>query len=115
MSENGDGPKPGEIVPPEYHRLLTREELARATDWINQKAVKPNDGCQICDSPHSEVQPGFAPLPGGVSPFGDGMGWLHPCIVTICQNCGFMRYFNAVVMGFLPGYQPKGEENGGAG
>lgn len=107
--------QPGQVDMPIWQRLLTPQEIQKATGWINERAARANDPCQICDSPNSMVQPGVVPMNGGMSPYGDGAQWIHPCVVVICQNCGYMRYFNAVIMGLAAGYKPTtGDGNGSA-
>lgn len=92
---------------PITQRLLTAEEVQKATDWINEKAAREGDPCQICDSPHSIVQPSIAAMPGGLNPFDPSLNWVHPAIVVACMNCGYIRYFNAITIGLMQGYRPS--------
>jgi hypothetical protein len=82
---------------------LSDEELLRANDWINEKAVSPTDACPVCGSPKNSVFPALTqvrvadvPSPG-----------LLPMVMTICRNCGFVRFFSAVVMGLMEGNWPN--------
>lgn len=102
--------KPGVEVPPIHRRLLEEAELRRIADWINQKA-SAGDPCPVCHSGPSEVQQSLAPLPGGISPDGEP-GWLYPCAVTVCVNCGFTRFFNVITMGLLEPYYRKDGKDG---
>jgi len=97
---------------PITQRLMTIEEIQKATAWVNDKSVREGDPCQVCGSTHSLVEPSLGPMPGGINPYDGVTGWLHPAVVVTCQNCGFMRYFNAVIVGLMKGYVPSsGDEN----
>jgi hypothetical protein len=111
MSDDKVTPRPGEPVPNVWERLLTPKEVHAATKWINDRSVKAGDACLVCESENSLVQPGITAMPGGVSPYNDGKNWVHPCVVVICQNCGFQRYFNAVIMGLADGDNPAAGES----
>lgn len=94
-------------------RRLTPEELLQAKTWINEKAYRKGDPCQVCESPLSEIQSTLANVPGGVSPIDLESGWIYPSVVTLCTNCGYTRYFNAIIMGLVPRYQaPSGGNDG---
>lgn len=94
---------------PAFYRLLTLDEINRATAWVNEKAARAGDPCQVCDSQHSLVQPSLGAMPGGLSPFDGVTSWIHPCVIVVCQNCGFIRYFNAITVGLVEGYSPPEE------
>lgn len=84
--------------PPEM--ILNLGEMTRVAAWINAKTPDGKDDCVVCHGGPSQVQRSLAMLPGGTGPDGsDDYG--YPSIVTICLNCGFTRYFNAVVAGVV--------------
>ena len=98
-----DLPKPGTPVPP-VPGPLSPAQMQQAADWINAKALDPADPCQVCGGT-STIQPSTVAMPGGLHPSTGTSGWVHPCIVTICEKCGYQRYFNAIIMGVLPEYR----------
>lgn len=106
MNEPENYSAPGDLSAPISQRLMTLDEIYRATDWINEKSTSTNDGCLVCGSPHSIVQPSIVHMPGGRSPYTSEPGWVNPTIVVVCHSCGFTRYFNAIIMGMV-------DENGG--
>jgi hypothetical protein len=112
MSDDPFAPKPGDVVPTVTSglpRLLTPDEMNSAVAWINSHARSTNDGCQVCGDPNNSVQPSIVKLDGGINPHNPSSTWMYPSIITICNNCGFTRHFNAIVMGlFSVDKSPKG-------
>lgn len=81
---------------------LTDEEIDKAIDWINRHATSPTDACSVCGSPHNSVLSGLARLDfRNVEPPGT-----MPLVVALCYNCGFVRVFNAILLGLRPSDDP---------
>lgn len=76
---------------------LTPIEMAAITDHINRKAVAPNDACPVCGSPNNVVLDDVYRL--SVLLQGLAIGGEHqPIVTTVCNNCGFVRLFNRLVI-----------------
>lgn len=94
-----DNRKPETIAPPPQAATvkLTLEELTAVTDHVNRKAVSPNDACLVCASPLNSVLDDVYKvdvIPVG-SPFSPTA---QPLLSTVCLNCGFIRFFNRLVV-----------------
>lgn len=85
-------------------RLMTPEERLKAAQFINSNALDKADPCQVCGG-ESTIQSSIVGLHGGLDPTGIEGGWVYPSILTICNKCGFTRYFNAIIIGLVP-YPP---------
>ena len=76
---------------------LSLEEAAAVSDHINRKAVSPNDACPVCASPLNSVledvyKVDVIPLASPLSPLS------QPLLSTVCVSCGFVRFFNRLIV-----------------
>jgi predicted nucleic-acid-binding Zn-ribbon protein len=79
-------------------RLLKDKDFDHVAEFINKRAKGgESDPCQVCGSAEAYIQPSTVTLDAGISEDGRPSGF--PSIVTICYNCGFTRYFNALILG----------------
>ena len=80
--------------------LLTDQQKSKVTEWLNEhwKGRRP---CPICQRERWTI----ADRAMEVREFHEGDlvagGVLVPFIVVSCLDCGFMRFFNGVVMGLF--------------
>jgi hypothetical protein len=93
MSEEAIPPVP----PPPESVKLTTDEVGDIIDHINRKAISPIDACPVCGDPNNEVVSDLYRL--DVLYPGPMIGGSHqPLISTVCNNCGFVRVFNRLVV-----------------
>lgn len=94
---------PSEVVPTPIVPTsvkLTPEGVAAAIDHINRKAVSPNDACPVCGSPNNTVLEEIYQL--SVASTIPMVGGQHqPLISTVCNSCGFVRFFNRIIVDWL--------------
>ena len=97
LPADSDSPSP---VPEITDVKLSLSEANKITEFINEKAVVPNDTCPVCGSPRNlvneyvwkvETQKVGATLGGR----------FQPLISTTCHNCGYVRFFNKIIMDFV--------------
>jgi len=75
---------------------ISKEQQKQAIDFINGKAIDPNDPCPVCGGTQGlapflmENRYGITPL-GFVIPF-----WTA---VTVCDDCGYIRHFMSKTVG----------------
>ncbi len=99
---------------PETEGTLSNEEKKKVRDWINEKWGMQKT-CPSCGKNEWQLADHL------VSPsvhYGGGVrigGPSYPQAMLICMVCGFTFYFNAVVMGLIPGLEEKETaESGGS-
>lgn len=95
--EEEDSPSTPLTTPVDEKVRLTPIEYAAITDHINRKAVAPNDECPVCGSRNNSVLADIYRLDVLVQ----GLvvrGEHQPIIATACNNCGFIRMFNRLVV-----------------
>lgn len=82
---------------------LSPAEHMMCVNWINEKAASPNDACAVCGSPDNSVGLDIFQVRAGPAPRTAGQGVPYiPSVITSCNNCGFIRFFNALVLGLIP-------------
>lgn len=86
-----------------YADELTEDEVSKAIAWINEKATSPIDACPVCGSRHNTVLNAMGRL--GFSDV-SSPGTM-PLVVTLCYTCGFVRLFNAILLGLRPSDDPE--------
>jgi hypothetical protein len=100
---------------------LTPEQILTVVDLINRKAMSPNDACPVCGSPKNVVLDDVYRVSVSSETLSVG-GQFQPLISTVCGNCGFVRFFNRIVVDSIieaergSGINPEPEvqaENGG--
>lgn len=75
----------------------------RVSDLINEKAVSPNDACPVCGSPNNTVTPDEYSVSVTASEGAVSSGRAMPVMATVCTNCGFVRFFSAIMLRELLG------------
>lgn len=91
---------------PDAKGKFSIEEMDRAASFINEKSKLPGDPCVHCGSTDTSVGEyavrlgvGFAPIPP-----------THiPLMPVVCNNCGNIRLFSAILLGIVP-YNPPSED-----
>ena len=88
-------PAPATVVPTNVK--LTAEEAESISDHINRKAASPNDACPVCGSPNNSVlEHVYQVSPRTTVTI---LGGAHqPLVATACFNCGFVRFFNRLIV-----------------
>lgn len=79
---------------------FNKEKQEEALKWLEKEWPKENRKCDICNveawnmSPHLTMNPAYAKgyVVGGS---------VYPKITLICQNCGYVKYINAVIAGIV--------------
>jgi predicted nucleic-acid-binding Zn-ribbon protein len=87
-------------VPKETDLKLTAAEANKITAFINNKAIVPKDGCPVCGSPKNFVNEHIWKMETQkLEPtFG---GTFQPLVATTCHNCGYVRFFNKIIMEWI--------------
>lgn len=91
---------------------LSADESDKITDFINQKALAPKDECPVCGSPQNYVNEYVWRVDTQKTEDALG-GRFQPLVSTTCHNCGYVRFFNKIVVEFL--MKPKDNGEGGNG
>ena len=94
-----DDPKPeATALPPQIATMkLTPDEAMAVSDHINRKAVTANDACPVCASPLNSVLEDVYKV--DVIAMGSLFSPLsQPLLSTVCLNCGFVRFFNRLIV-----------------
>lgn len=84
-------------VPVVLQVKLTPEERSAVTTHINQKAKDPQDSCPVCGDPNNIVLEDCYAVPVQTNVAGFG-GHFQPLASTVCGNCGYVRFFNLLVV-----------------
>ena len=77
---------------------LTKDQVEHLKKWIDQKAVDMT--CPICTK--ATWIPGSLILTPPARGKGKSMvigGRTYPMVPIICTNCGYMHFFNALIVG----------------
>lgn len=84
---------------------LTKEEKDKIKTWLENKTKNP--ACPVCNDPNWVIGDHLVqPMNGASGGLVIG-GVTYPQVMIISTNCGYTRYFNAVVMGIArPGSPP---------
>jgi len=80
---------------------LGREHSNKVVEFINRKAVSPNDACPVCGSPKNTVAHTAYKIeaqPAEGVPFS---GVQMPLFATVCFDCGFVRLFSEMIVNHL--------------
>lgn len=80
---------------------LGQEHSNKVVDFINRKAVSPNDACPVCGSPKNTVAHTAYKIeaqPAEGVPFS---GVQMPLFATVCFDCGFVRLFSELIVNHL--------------
>ena len=85
---------------PDKKGRLSDEELTKALKWVNEKSSKP---CHVCGKSGWVLDSDIGSLTVFNYP-----ATVFPMLVAACENCYAVRFFNAVMMGFVPGVEKKG-------
>lgn len=76
---------------------LTHEQNIRIVEHINRKAVSPDDACVVCGSRVNHVvESTYAVATIRMVPSVGGT--YMPLIATVCHDCGFVRFFNKIIV-----------------
>lgn len=76
---------------------LPLSEANKITEFINGKAVVPNDACPVCGSPNNLVNEYVWKVE--TQKVGPTLGGrFQPLVSTTCNNCGYVRFFNKIIM-----------------
>lgn len=74
--------------------LLSQEYSERITEFINERAVAPNDECPVCGHFFNIVAPTPYTLTVQEAEGAVSSGREMPMLATVCHNCGFVRLFS---------------------
>lgn len=92
--------------------VLSEEQLTKLKNWISERWKKDGGTCPICSSNDWSVSKHLvaAPLvsPGGRITIGGGPA--YPAAQITCGVCGYIIYFNAVIIGLMPSITKKEEQ-----
>lgn len=97
MPNDTETPPPPEVAPAPQRVVLSPVESVAIVDHINRKAVAKDDACPVCGSPANTVISDVYRLPVLTDSPAFG-GAYQPIVTTVCNNCGFVRMFNRLVV-----------------
>lgn len=78
---------------------VSMEEGAAVTQHINTvSGGAENDKCSVCGSNQNNVERFVFQIPIGYYEPVLGIGRHAPAYITTCHNCGYIRFFNKIVV-----------------
>lgn len=78
--------------------MMPEADVNECVDFINKKAVSPNDSCIVCGDPNNSVSQYL----WRVMTIPQSSNRFMPMVMTHCNNCGFLRFFSAMQLGVYP-------------
>lgn len=87
--------------------MARKIDVLKAVEWVNQQ-WKGNKQCPICDSNDWTVNDSLVE----VREMADYAPNILPIFTITCNVCGNTIFFNAIIAGLIPPYQPTPASSG---